>query len=543
MIEPWNIWTEWFQSSTEQKTNPLWVIGDTMYDITYHGSYTKFANEAPIPVFYTQDVSTSMKVEHGGAYNVYSNLVALDHLKGYHGNRFFSVIGNDTNDMIPLDALYEKATWIVDSSRPTTLKVRYRVDDQLVFRHDIETSKPIDPEIETQLLDAIFSSYSESESELESDRPRAILIADYGKGVCTPRVCRELIAFANQHSIPILIDPKQSLEIYRSCTMLKLNQKELYLSTQNYSSSSSSSCICTKKEEAIDIQERCAWISKTYGIPYILVTRSQHGAYLYTPHQTTLLSFAIPQIPSLSLIAKDVIGAGDIVHTLMSYWFSILWPYLTSSSIHNHSNVWTSIVPWVLAVATGTVTKIGTCHITEVPLFQYYLDIMGKQVTLHMLQWGIQWIKCYQPNIIIGYTNGCFDLFHAGHLQNLQQAANQCDFLIVAVNTDQSVKQNKGPTRPIQTEVFRAAHLVSVSIVSCVILLEDLTPIRHLQMIRPHKLFKGADYTMDQIIGKEYADEVILLQYVPGYSTTKQIQTLSTVSGKTIEEPVLGKHD
>jgi D-beta-D-heptose 7-phosphate kinase/D-beta-D-heptose 1-phosphate adenosyltransferase len=487
----WSIWEQIYQKQLQPPS--IWIFGDTMMDITYQGSYQKFANEAPIPVFHTQYNSSIQ--EPGGAYNIYENIKHLPH----NQLLFFTIVGNDSYGH-SIHSLFPHTSFI-DSTRPTTLKQRWRVDDTLVFRHDIESIHPIDISLEEQLLESIHI-------HLQQHIPNVFILSDYGKGFFTKTLCKKLIEIANEYNIPTIIDPKQPLSTYTNATFLKLNKKEIYQLLPE----------CNKD---FTMEQRCQYISTHYNIPIILVTLSQDGAYLYHHPTQQFQLFPIPSIPSFQHIyAKDVVGAGDIIHVLIGYWFSIAF-----SSLYQQ-NLWNEIIPWILCVATGTVLRIGTSNIKYVPIYQYYLECYGKIQSIYSVSWGIQWMKQHISHCKIGWTNGCFDLFHMGHLYNLQEASRMCDFLIVGINTDSSVQMNKGPNRPIQSHSFRADNIAKLNEVDVIVYIEEKTPEFILKILQPDRLFKGQDYTMDQIVGKEYVKEIYLIPYESGYSTTNQIRQI-----------------
>ena len=324
-------------------------------------------------------------------------------------------------------------------------------------------------------------------------------MSDYGKGALGPRLVRSVISAARAAGVPVLVDPKASVyRRYLGATCITPNVLELVLATGMPAST----------DEQVIAAARS--IIKSAGCEYILVTRSEKGMTL-VPREGDAI-----HIPARKHEVFDVSGAGDTVIATLALAISggVAWP----------------IAATIATFAAGiVVTKRGTatCSLAEL---EQQLSLGSKvQPTEQVASLARLWRA---RGLRVGFTNGCFDLLHPGHVSLLRKARAACDRLIVGLNTDESVKRLKGPTRPLQNETARATVLSALECVDLVVLFGEDTPLELIRAVRPSVLLKGADYTIDTVVGARdvIADggEVVLVDLVEGQSTTGIIMRMNS---------------
>jgi D-beta-D-heptose 7-phosphate kinase/D-beta-D-heptose 1-phosphate adenosyltransferase len=465
------------------QTNIL-VLGDVMLDTFVFGEVERISPEAPVPILNkisSQDVL-------GGAGNVLRNLVGLGGPGG-----LVSVIGEDESGrqlkQLVNELNLENVTLLCDrSDRKTSHKTRFLAHQQLL-RVDSETTLPVAWEgpLRKGVSDAIKGSHG-------------VILSDYAKGFCTPEVCQGAIALAKAEGKPVFVDPKGTdWERYRGATILTPNKKELI------------TYVGRPLNDLTDCEEAARQVLAQLNIGAILVTLGAHGMLLVRKDGPAFLEKATAQE------VYDVSGAGDTVISVLSA--------LVTGGISLERAV------HVANIAAGIVVgKLGTAAIYVDDLL-HALDtecVLEKIMTLPMVLDRVAKWNRHQKSI--GFTNGCFDLIHPGHLSLLSQSRSQCDVLIVGLNSDASIKRLKGPDRPIHDQDARAAVLAALSMVDAVVVFDEDTPEQLIKAIVPHVLIKGADYTEDQVVGgdlvKKAGGRVFLAQLVPGRSTTRTVDKL-----------------
>jgi D-beta-D-heptose 7-phosphate kinase/D-beta-D-heptose 1-phosphate adenosyltransferase len=464
------------------------VIGDVMLDCYMSGTVSRISPEAPVPVMRV----TEERAVPGGAANVAANLASLGlgvnlvGLAGKDGARdeLVALLGAMGNiDCTGIAAV---------AGRRTTRKLRVIGAHQQIVRVDHEDVFPCSAEIETGFLETIGGAI---------DRADIVILSDYGKGVCSDRAIRTVIERASAAGKKVLADPKRlDFAVYRGAFVLTPNRKEL---------SDATGLPCETDEEAAQAaakaQEMCG--------AHILLTRSEKGMSFFP------VDGAPMHVATVAQDVFDVSGAGDTVVAVLAAALAADMPMRDAMRMANHA-------------AGIVVSKLGTASVTREELAAALLaesttsDINDGRLLarddLVALRWA--WAK---EKLTVGIANGCFDLIHPGHVSLITQAAASCDRLIVALNTDASVQRLKGPSRPIQDETARAAVMGAIKGVAAVTLFDEETPRELIEALQPDVLIKGADYTIDRVVGADIVQgrggRVVLAALSPGQSTSRII--------------------
>lgn len=464
-------------------------VGDLMLDEFVYGEVSRISPEAPAPVIAVQRSESNI----GGAGNVARNVAALG-----ANCIFVGLIGDDATGESLRSALMKEARiepqLITDPGRPTTRKVRF-VSEHFsthMLRADWEQAGPASTEIEQQLIDCIVSQL-----------PRAdmVLLSDYAKGVLTPRVIRSIIDAAKARGTRVIVDPKNlNFETYRGATLLTPNRKEFCEATR--SNAANEAEISAAAQSAMQLVDCEA----------LLVTQSEHGMTLI-PRQGHAI-----HVPAHQVKVRDVSGAGDTVAAVIAVLLAA-------------GADWEAALRSANAAAAVAVSKKGTATVSLVELRRRLLPeaslaaeekIVSRPGDLasRLTEWREQGLR-------VGFTNGCFDILHPGHVKVITEARANCDRLIVGLNSDASVKRLKGEGRPVQDERARAEVLAALEAVDLVAIFEEDTPLNLIMQIKPTALIKGGDYTREQVVGHEVVEanggEVILVNILPGFSTTSLV--------------------
>ncbi len=467
-------------------------IGDVMLDRFVYGDVERISPEAPVPVCRVESETAML----GGAGNVVRNLVALGAAADC-----IAVVGEDAAGA-EVAGLFDAldgvgAVMLADPGRPTTVKTRYFSGAQQLLRADRES----DAAIPDALADRIFDH-----AETALAGAGALVLSDYGKGTLGEALTARLIAAAQAAGRAVIVDPKgDDYSRYRGATLVTPNRRELAVA----------SAMSTGNDEQVAAAAR--HIIETCGIAGVLVTRGADGMTLVTADGAEA-----HHLPSEAREVFDVSGAGDTVVAAIA---AALGAGLELDAAVQLANAAAGIV----------VGKIGTAvaHAADVVDAVRRHDLAGpgagKVLTLEAALDRVGGWR--QRGDRIGFTNGCFDLIHPGHVALLAGSRAACDRLIVGLNSDASARRLKGETRPVQSEAARAAVLASLASVDVVIVFGADTPIKLIEAIRPEVLAKGADYTIDQVVGAElvqsYGGKVVLVALEPGHSTTATIARMS----------------
>ncbi|MBV8166794.1 MAG: D-glycero-beta-D-manno-heptose-7-phosphate kinase, partial [Alphaproteobacteria bacterium] len=422
-------------------------VGDLMLDRFVYGQVERVSPEAPIPVVSVERELAML----GGAGNVVRNLVALG-----AETCFISVIGDDqaSREVIQLVGAEPRIEphLLVEPKRRTTIKTRFVAGSQQLLRADRETIAPIGAPIAAQLL----------QRAEEALRDHAVMIlSDYGKGVLGPEAIETLIAAARAAGVKVVIDPKgRDYARYAGATLLTPNRREL-MDAVGLPTGTDDEVVAAGRA----LFERCA-------IDALLVTRSQDGMTLIQRDG------AVVHLPAKARQVFDVSGAGDTVVATVA---AALSGGVALPDACMLANVAAGIVVGKIGTAVTHADEIVTALQTE-DLAQGESKVLSLHAALDQVAaWRSKGLK-------IGFTNGCFDLLHPGHVSLLAQSRAQCDRLVVGLNSDASVKRLKGETRPVQTETARAVVLASLSHVDAVVIFPEDTPLSLIEAIKPDVL-------------------------------------------------------
>ena len=463
-------------------------IGDIMLDRFMYGVVDRISPEAPIPVF-TQQREERML---GGAGNVVRNILSL----GAKAS-LAAVIGDDSvgNQLTGLVGSEERLmpSLITERGRLSTKKTRYVAASQQLLRSDFETRAPLRDETASKILEMVMPELAEHD---------AVILSDYGKGMLTPAICRTVIDAARAAGVPVFVDPKQrDVSVYAGATVLSPNLKELALAAAVDGFADDAAIISAAQK-----------LIKAHQFQYLLVTRGDQGMTLVDAEGL------IAHLPAMAQQVFDVSGAGDTVIATLASTYAAGAPMTLAAELAN--------------LAGGIVVgRLGTAvvHRTDLTAALYTHRAVALQQKILPADTARDMCENWRRDgLTIGFTNGCFDIMHAGHISLLGDAKKRCDKLIVALNTDASVRALKGPTRPVNREMDRAQILAALGMVDAVVLFDDDTPLALIDLLRPDILMKGADYTREQVVGYElvesYGGRVELLPLKDGYSTTAIIK-------------------
>ena len=381
---------------------------------------------------------------------------------------------------------------VVAEDRPTTAKTRFMAGSHQLLRLDEETVTPLDAATVAAVL-----------TQVEAALPRTdiVVLSDYAKGVLCDGVLEAVLAMAARAGRTVIADPKRpDFSAYRGATILTPNEHEVRAATR----------IDAEHDSEADRAGRAA-LAATGG-EAVLVTRSAKGLTLVRRDQEAM------HLPTRAREVADVSGAGD---TLVAALAVALGAGASLPDAARLANVTAGI----------SVGKQGTATVTRQELLGalHMRDLAATDSKVATLDEAIAQVAAWHGmGLRVGFANGCFDLIHPGHVRLLTDARAACDRLIVALNTDESVKRLKGPTRPLQSETARAIVMASMSPVDLVTLFDEDTPLEMIQALKPDVLVKGSDYTVDQVVGADlvqgWGGKVVLVTLREGHSTTGTIK-------------------
>jgi len=465
------------------KSPRLLVVGDLMIDHYLWGSCERISPEAPVQVVNVNSESSVL----GGAGNVINNLRALGAKVDV-----ISVVGGCeiSNELKTLLKNISVSTQhlITQKDRITSKKSRIIAAQQQVVRYDRESTDEINSESQKQILASfkgIINNYD------------GVLLSDYGKGVLTFELTQAIIILANEHGKKVLVDPKGlDYSKYKGAYLLTPNKKEASEATD-----------INITDEA-SLTQAIAQLQTKCDLDVSLITLSEDGVAIYDNDLRTH--------PTVAREVFDVTGAGDTV--LASLGFALACDYRIDDAV-KFSNLAAGVV----------VGKIGSATATLNEIIEYESSLNKSTSDEHIKSLNeitvlSEELKTRDKRII--FTNGCFDILHAGHVRYLETAKSYGDVLILGLNSDRSVKALKGENRPINTQIDRAYILAALEAVDYVVVFDEDTPYDLIKAIKPHILVKGGDYEGKQVVGQDIADELKLVQFVDGKSTTKTIERI-----------------
>ncbi|MFZ3359586.1 MAG: D-glycero-beta-D-manno-heptose-7-phosphate kinase [Xanthobacteraceae bacterium] len=465
-------------------------VGDLMLDDFVYGEVTRISPEAPTPVL----AVARSEVEIGGAGNVARNIAGL-------GAQciFVGLTGKDEASRTLSDAFGKLKGavvphLVVEAGRHTTRKVRFVSEHHSahLMRADWETSQAANAASETAVI---------AHAEAALPHCGAVVLSDYAKGVLTPRVIRAIIDRARQLGKPVVVDPKgHDYSIYRGATLITPNRQELGAAVHRP--------VATEAE----IGKAAAELARIVDSEAVLVTRSEEGMTLHVDGHAPL------HIPAYPVKVRDVSGAGDTVAAVMAVLLAMAAPFDSAMRAAN-------------AAAAVVVGKRGTSTVSLPELRHRILPAASLATEVKIVfDWSMldeQLADWRHHGLRIGFTNGCFDLLHRGHVKLLAEARAACDRLVVGLNSDASTARLKGKGRPINPAEGRAEVLAALEAVDLVVVFEEDTPLELIKRVRPAVLVKGADYKREEVVGHEVVEKaggaVILIDLVPGHSTTAMV--------------------
>lgn len=472
------------------QTARVLIIGDIILDRYVTGSVQRLSPEAPIPVLRP----TVHRSTLGGAANVALNITTL-------GGRaiLIGAVGDDA-DADEVERLVGNSSSIVSGlvrlvNRPTTAKTRFMAGAHQLLRLDEEVTTPLDNDGLTAII---------AQVERHLDDADVIVLSDYAKGVLCDAVLDAILERTGRAGKTVIADPKRpDFAAYRGATILTPNELEVRTATH----------IDAAHDNEADRAGRVAL--EATGGDAVLVTRSSKGLTLVRRDRETV------HLPTRAREVADVSGAGDTLVAGLAVALAAGADLVRAAMLAN-------------AAAGITVGKQGTATVSKQELLDWLHldDLVSTDRKIASLEEAVErtadWKK---QGYKVGFANGCFDLIHPGHVRLLSEARAACDRLIVALNTDASVKRLKGPTRPLQNEMARATVMASLSPVDMVILFDEDTPLESIKAIQPDVLVKGSDYTVDQVVGGDlvqgWGGKVVLVTLCEGHSTTGTIRRMA----------------
>ena len=472
------------------------VVGDVMLDRFIYGRTERVSPEAPSLVL-AADRQEQML---GGAANVAANVIALGarcHLVGLCGT---DTIARELADEI---ARYPDMTadLVADPGRTTTLKLRL-VNPQFnthLLRVDWEVTTPASHDVLDRLTRHAVAAVAVAD---------VVILSDYLKGVLQRPLITAVTEAAAARGIPVVVDPKgHDFARYRGASVIAPNLHEVSLALGR-----------VVPQDDAAVEQAAAEISAMSGVAAIVVKRSQFGVQLVTSGRT------VACFPTVARRVTDVSGAGDTLVAALSMALA------TKASLEDASRI-------ANAAAGVAVAKKGTAAATPEELADMLLDRREHRFSPKLFSaTGAlrEQVRAWQRDgYSVGFTNGCFDLLHPGHIFILTEARNRVDRLVLALNTDASVQRLKGPTRPVQNEVARMTVAAALEAVDAVILFDTDTPLDLIVALRPNVLFKGGDYRPETVVGRDeveaYGGRVELIDYLPDVSTTLMIKRMASM--------------
>lgn len=465
-------------------------VGDVMLDCFVDGGVRRISPESPVPVF----SYGKRAIYPGGAANVARNIAAL-------GARctLIGAIGNDEPGHCLASSLKAvpnvRSELFVCDGRLTTEKTRYVSQGQHMIRIDHEVDDPLPTGVEHDLLERITQIAQGHD---------VLVLSDYAKGVLSDPVIRAAIAAARDAGIPVVVDPKSPrLSRYSGATVITPNAKEIEAATgiDPIDDASAAHAALSGMKQALS--------------DAVLVTRASKGMTLVRRDSDPL------HIPSRAREVFDVVGAGDTV--------------LATLAVALGAGNGLDLASRVANVAAGiAVGRHGTATVSQSELIealtsggQAFAGLRATKV-LGRADLGFRVRSWRNDGLRVGFTNGCFDVLHLGHIRLLQFCRERCDRLVVGLNSDASVRRLKGPNRPVNAEEDRAEVLAALNDVDAVVLFNEDTPQALIEAIRPHVLVKGADYRVEDIVGFDFVlaegGQVLRFPLVPGKSSTDIIK-------------------
>lgn len=456
------------------------VVGDVMLDRYWHGGTSRISPEAPVPVVRVDQIED----RPGGAANVALNIAALGSralLVGVTGVDEAADSLSDSLRGVGVETHFQRL-----DKQPTIVKLRVMSRHQQLLRMDFEEPFDTDCAALAREVEQLLAGV------------KVLVLSDYGKGALQNH--QALIQLARARGIAVLADPKgKDFSIYRGASLITPNLHEFETIVGG----------CVDEAELVS---KGARLMRELELGALLVTRGEHGMTLLRPEHAPL------HLPARAREVFDVTGAGDTVISTLAASIAAGEELPNAVALAN--------------LAAGIVVgKLGTATISAPELRRAVQREEGSErgvLSLDQLLIAIEDARAHGERIV--FTNGCFDILHAGHVTYLEQARTQGDRLIVAINDDASVSRLKGPGRPINAVDRRMAVLAGLGAVDWVVSFSEDTPERLLKQVQPDVLVKGGDYGVDQVVGADivqaYGGEVRVLGLVENSSTTAIVEKI-----------------
>ncbi|MEM9469129.1 MAG: D-glycero-beta-D-manno-heptose-7-phosphate kinase [Pseudomonadota bacterium] len=487
------------------------LIGDVILDTFVYGQVSRISPEGPIPVLTAAREDQML----GGAGNVLANLIDLGASVDLIG-----LIGKDDGGSAVKSIISDMGGkiegLIEDQDRPTIQKTRYQARSQQLLRVDYENVIDLSASLEETIKKKIKEKITDCD---------CLILSDYGKGLLSDGLLSFIMGKAKRHKVPVVVDPKgKDYSRYKGATLVTPNRDEL--------SQAANGAPTKTDEEVLDAMKR---VIRESGIKGILATRSEDGMTLLESKRAQAF-----HLKTKALEVYDVSGAGDTVVATIGAIIASGGSYQQAAYLAN--------------IAGGlVVAKIGTATIKPREILQAVEESVEQtnavndnkngakknsfQARLYEKEDALKQIQIWQDEgLKVGFTNGCFDILHHGHVSYLNQARGECDRLVLGLNHDQSVKILKGPERPINDEQARASVIGALGSVDMVVLFgaekqgEDNTPCSIIGHLKPDLIMKGGDYKVEDLpeaqIALSYGGDVKIMPLYDGYSTTNTIEKM-----------------
>jgi D-beta-D-heptose 7-phosphate kinase/D-beta-D-heptose 1-phosphate adenosyltransferase len=468
------------------------VLGDVMLDRFVYGAVERISPEAPVPVL-TVERRAAMP---GGAANVARNVATL----GGHAV-LIGIVGEDEAaaelkaQLASLPTV--RAELLAEPARPTTLKTRHIAAGQQILRSDVESCQPLSAASAQAILARVEAALPDVD---------IVILSDYAKGLLSPELTAQVIAAARAAARPVVVDPKTPrFAKYRGATLLTPNRQELQAACGLECTDDAS---VAQGARVVLEQGVCDTIVVTRGREGMSIVRADGGAPVH--------------LKTTALEVFDVSGAGDTAVATLALALAHEAPWIDAVRLANLAAGIVVAKPGTATVSTGEIVA----HLDEA---DDGYAAAGKHYTLESV--ALRVARWREQGLRIAFTNGCFDLLHPGHVSLLHQARASADRLVVGLNSDLSVRRLKGPGRPVQGEAARAAVLASLRAVDAVVIFAEDTPLDLIRSLEPDVLVKGADYSMDTVVGADLVrargGRVVLAELLPAHSTTSTIERIA----------------
>lgn len=499
------MYERWLNQVTHLGTPKVLLVGDFILDSYVYGDAERISPEAPVAVLKVVD----RQFRCGGAGSVAADIAAL-------GGRplCVGVVGRDENAdrlraMLTEVGADVTALLTVDD-RPTTSKQRliglaqHRHRQQLL-RIDEESDEPLGADVNDRLLDAYQRYLSQAD---------IVCLQDYRKGVLTEDLCRKIIRWANERGKRVLVDPPlgQDYSKFTGACLITPNRKEAGMAAG------------MSVETLSDAEKAAAILRERLQLEAAVITLDKEGAWLRTKERSE-------HVPTIPRMVYDVTGAGDMVLAMLAMAIAA-------------GNDFTMAVQLANIAGGLEVEKFGTATVSVDEIVNEILSRSrgqrGKIRQMPALANDLNYHRQQKHRIV--FTNGCFDVLHRGHIEYLRFCKQQGDIVVLGLNSDSSVRQIKGPTRPINNQHDRAAVLAGLESVDYIIVFEEPDPLSLIRQVRPDILVKGADWAEKGVVGREFVESyggaVVLAPLVDGKSSTATIQKIRALSnGAQANEP------